>query len=185
MVALAGWIDYWAAKYDGAYDAVLEPLAGRPEFGPDEVATVYRWKYRKLWPQRKIDRMRALPDSKVRLYTRRAFENRDQLAALLILTLIPGADAAGASAILTAQDPERYTVMDRRALQSLTALHRWQPDDQGRRASASSWLEYLEACRGLQTETGRPLRTIDRALWAANGDADAIAHAGRPGSSGT
>jgi hypothetical protein len=66
--------------------------------------------------------MRELADEQEASLSRRAFLCDDELGALLILTLIPGARAAGASAMLTAYDPARFTVMDTRALQSLTAL---------------------------------------------------------------
>jgi hypothetical protein len=69
--------------------------------------------------------MRAFPEQQVVALSRRAFSCSDELGALVILTLIPGASAAGASAILTAHDPTRYTVMDVRALQSLITLDLW------------------------------------------------------------
>jgi hypothetical protein len=50
--------------------------------------------------------------------------------------------------MLTAYDPARLTVMDTRALQSLTALGRWS-EDQGPGASCLTWLAYLETCREL------------------------------------
>jgi hypothetical protein len=113
--------------------------------------------------------MRAFPENQLRALTKRAFACDDELGALCILTLIPGLNAAGASAVLTAQNPERYTVMDVRALASLTALGRWDADTHGTKASALAWPEYLEACRAIAKGTDHGLRIVDRALWTANG----------------
>jgi hypothetical protein len=84
----------------------------------------------------------------------------------MILTLIPGSRAAGASALLTARDPSRYTVMDVRAIRSLAALKLWS-EDQGTRASCLRWPDYLAACRDIARRTNRSLRPVDRALWSA------------------
>ena len=114
--------------------------------------------------------MRAFPEEQISLLTRRAFVCADDLGALLILTLIPGVRAAGQSAILTARDSERYTVMDVRALRSLIMMGLWHETDQGAApASCLTWLHYLDVCRELAQSCGRSLRTVDRALWAANG----------------
>ena len=165
------WIDHWSAQYPVASDATLEPLASKHAFSHDDLEILYRWKFRGLWPQRKINLMRAFPEHHVASLSQRAFACSDELGALMILTLIPGARAAGASAILTARDPARYTVMDVRALQSLITLELWS-EDQGVIASCLAWPDYLVACRELADRVDRPLRTVDRALWAANGRAD-------------
>lgn len=113
--------------------------------------------------------MRAFPEEQISLLTRRAFVCADDLGALLILTLIPGVRAAAASAILTVRDSERYTVMDVRALRSLIMMGLWSETDQGTAASCLTWLHYLDVCRELAHRSDRSLRTVDRALWAANG----------------
>jgi hypothetical protein len=166
------WIDRWSVRYPAAWDAALEPLAGNRAFSHDDLEVLYRWKFRGLWPQRKINLMRAFPEHDVASLSRRAFACSDELGALVILTLIPGARAAGASAILTAHDPARYTVMDGRALQSLIALKLWS-EDQGVVASCLAWPDYLAVCRALANRVERSLRTVDRALWTANGRAAA------------
>jgi hypothetical protein len=163
---LQGWIDRWSAEHPSAWDTKIERLAGRPAFYHKDLEILYEWKFRGLWPQRKVRLMLAFPEQQVASLSRRAFSCSDELGALMILTLIPGARAAGASAILTAFDPTRYTVMDVRALQSLTMLERWS-GDQGAVASCLAWPDYLDVCRGLANQVDRPLRTVDRALWAA------------------
>lgn len=166
---LQQWIDHWSEQYPTSYDDPLASLQNVESLGHDDAEALYRWKFRGLWPQRKINQMRAVPETEIRALTKRAFLCEDELGALLILSLLPGLSAAGSSAVLAAQQPERYTVMDVRALASLIALGRWDQERQGTEASAIMWPEYLAACRDMSTRTSRSLRAVDRALWKANG----------------
>jgi len=62
-----------------------------------------------------------------------------------------------ASAILTAIDQERYTIIDFRALEALgisSAYH-----------TVDSYLKYLAHCRLLACQNNVRLRELDRALW--------------------
>jgi len=138
-------------------------------FTHDDLAAVYKWKYRGLWPKGKIEIMRAFPEAES--LSRRAFACPDELGALLILSLIPGARAAGASATLMAQKPDVFTVMDGRAINSLIWLQRWSAERQGTAASALRWLEYLDQCRDISARTSRSLREVDRALYTSDGRA--------------
>ncbi len=61
-----------------------------------------------------------------------------------------------ASAILTAMDPERYTVLDVRALEALGVKD---GDD------IDLYVAYVEACRRLAKQYGVTLRDFDRANW--------------------
>lgn len=165
---LQEWIDRWSAEYPLAWDADVGELAGKQAFCHEDLVTLYKWKFRGLWPQRKINSMLAFPEEQVSSLSRRAFSCPDELGALVILTLIPGARAAGASTILTAHDPTRYTVMDGRAIKSLITLRLWS-ESQGVAASCLAWPGYLDVCRGVANRVDRPLRHVDRALWAAKG----------------
>lgn len=77
--------------------------------------------------------------------------------AVAVLTALRGVGIPMASAILTAINPVRYTVLDFRALQSL-GLKNW-PE------SFAFYVAYLKACRELAAKYGKLLRTLDRALW--------------------
>jgi hypothetical protein len=77
--------------------------------------------------------------------------------AVAVLTALHGVEIPMASAILTAIDPERYTILDFRALQSL-GVENW-PD------TFEFYVAYLNACRQLAARHGKSLRTLDRALW--------------------
>ncbi len=102
--------------------------------------------------------------------TSRAFACNDDLGALLVVCQLAGPGPALGSVFLMANAPDRYTVMDTRALKSLRALGLIPP---GRAdATAADWLDYLRACRALASKVGASLRTIDRALYQANGSTD-------------
>jgi hypothetical protein len=165
---LTSWLDSWAAAYPVASDEVLAPLRARASFRRGDVEVVYAWKFRRLWAANKIEAMMRMDESSVIELTARAFTCADELGALLLISLIPGAGAAGASAVLMAHDPERFTVMDSRAVASLSYLGLWSVSRSGG-ASFLGWPGYLRTCRELAVSTRRSLRTVDRALWAANG----------------
>lgn len=155
------WIDKWSEKYPVSYDTGLKKLAGREAFTPDDLEMIYKWKYRGLWPKRKIESMRAFPAGQVESLSRRAFLCADDLGALRILMLIPGAQAAGASAILMAHNPDLFTVMDVRAIKSLIWLKRWSAEEQGTKASSLRWPDY----------PGQPgIRPGIRECWLAPGE---------------
>jgi hypothetical protein len=77
--------------------------------------------------------------------------------AVGVLTALHGVGIPMASAILTAINPERYTILDFRALQSL-GVENW-PE------SVGFYVAYLNACRQLANVHGKSLRILDRALW--------------------
>jgi hypothetical protein len=77
--------------------------------------------------------------------------------AVAVLTALHGVGIPMASAILTAINPERYTILDFRALQSLEVAN-WSE-------SVGFFVSYLEACRELAAKHGKSLRALDRALW--------------------
>jgi hypothetical protein len=64
-----------------------------------------------------------------------------------------------ASAILTAINPERFTIIDFRALESLAIT------DRQAYYTIDFFIDYLQFCRGLANQCRVGLRTLDRALW--------------------
>ena len=78
-------------------------------------------------------------------------------AAVAVLVGLRGVQAPVASAILTAIDPERFTIIDFRALEALGVSNA--------NVTIDFYLEYLAACRALAHQHHVKLRTIDRALW--------------------
>ncbi len=88
---------------------------------------------------------------------------RTERAAIAVLTGLSGVDVPVASAVMTAVAPDKYTVIDFRALWSL-GVERvpWH--------SVVYYLRYLAACRSIAARAGTDLRTLDRALWSYSRD---------------
>jgi hypothetical protein len=78
-------------------------------------------------------------------------------AAVAVLMGLSGVQVPVASAILTAIDPERITIIDFRPSEALNVI---QPS-----INIGVYLSYLDKCRELAKENNVPLRTLDRALW--------------------
>lgn len=162
------WARAWAALYDDD-DTSLDELVGQTEFGRRELEIVLKWKLEPRFWGRALRLIAGISDDEISSATRRAFEDDDDLRAIERLTTLPAVGIPIASAILTAQDPNRYTVADFKALASLHAL-RYLEGSGNRPNWRSWWLPYLDTCRFLSSSWGMSLRDADRALWAANGD---------------
>jgi hypothetical protein len=90
--------------------------------------------------------------------TRAAFDTSDEAARMGMLSGLRGVGVPVASALLHFAVPDRYPILDVRALESL-----------GRKGRSvypvSFWVAYLHACRELAAEHRVSLRTLDKALW--------------------
>lgn len=78
-------------------------------------------------------------------------------AAVAVLCGLRGVLVPVASAIFTATFPERFTVIDFRALETLGV--KLEPP------TVEHYLQYLDFCRGKAREMALSLRDLDRALW--------------------
>ena len=137
-------------------DEALE--AGRKirngDYGRENLMVIVRWKSRRsahwLDDNSEIDISRAL---------RFACDPRtSEKSAIEALDRLVGVGIPMASAILTAAFPEKYTVIDWRALESLG-------NDDTQAQKIDYYLQYLAACRDFAVRFKVPLRTLDRALW--------------------
>ena len=81
--------------------------------------------------------------------------------AVAVLCGLRGVDVAMASAMLTAMNRERFTVIDWRALKALGVEKSWLTTD--------DYLEYLAYCRAKAIEYQISLRDLDRAWWQVGG----------------
>jgi hypothetical protein len=68
-----------------------------------------------------------------------------------------GGDVPVASAIMALVYPDKYTILDFRALEAL--------GDTSRRNSVTFYLHYLRYCVALAKKWGLSLRDLDHALW--------------------
>jgi hypothetical protein len=145
-----------AARY--LYDDDTEALAaGRRIAGGDYSRTnleaIFRWKT----GGRGISRLHRNSDLEISDALRLAACAQTERAAIAVLCGLGGVEIPVASAILTAINLERYTIIDYRALESLGVVATWHTVD--------SYLGYLNQCRELARQNGVTLRELDRALW--------------------
>ena len=145
-----------ATRYQ--YDDDAEALdAGRRikcgECSRSNLEIIFRWKTR----GRGIGRLEGNSEDEIADALRLAVQAKTERAAISVLCGLFGVEIPVASAILTAIDPERYTIIDVRALQSLGV------DDDPK--TVDYYLEYLKHCRELAGQNSVSLRDLDRALW--------------------
>lgn len=149
-------IDALASKYAYADDSdALQ--AGRRirmgEFSRENLLAIYKWKTN----GRGISRIRWNSDEEIVDALRLAVNAKTERAAISVLVGLCGVEVPVASAILTAIDPQRYTIIDFRALAALGQTNK--------NRSVDYYLSYLSTCRRMAQEHSVTLRTLDRALW--------------------
>ncbi len=83
-----------------------------------------------------------------------------------ILTLLHGVGVPMASALLMVWQPDQHTVIDVRAVKSL--VNNSEIDDPAPDLYPP-YMKYLDKCKEISKRCGRSLRTVDRALYKANG----------------
>ncbi|OBK77570.1 hypothetical protein [Mycobacterium sp. 1274761.0] len=161
----ADWIDYWAALYDHDSDhQVLNEVGPRVRkrgcYDRSDLLTVGRWKTARV-----LSRLDSNSDAMIRDITLTAMTAPEPIQHL-VLTLLNGVLVPVASSLLMVWQPELHTVIDVRAVNSLVAHgeiadpapHPYPP-----------YMDYLNACRAISRRCDRSLRTVDRALYKANG----------------
>lgn len=121
--------------------------------GWTNVEDIFKWKTR----GRGISRLRRNSDEEIADALSLAVRAKTERAAVAVLLGLRGVDVPVASAILTVTFPERYTVIDFRALEAL--------DNKSSDRSVNFYLAYLDTCRRLAIENNISLRDLDRALW--------------------
>lgn len=120
---------------------------------------IYRWK-----SARSVGHLARNKPEDIDRCLKQAVDAWDDSAAMTALvrvsakqTGLHGVQVPVASAILTAINPKRFTVIDYKALYSLG-----HPQSS---PNVDFYLEYLSACRDIATAQNIGLRTLDRALW--------------------
>ena len=120
---------------------------------------IFRWK-----AARAVHHLSKNKTKDIRRCLTEAVNAKDDRSAIVALvrdssleTGLHGIQVPVASAILTAIFPNRFTVIDYKALASLGC-----PQDF---PGVGFYLEYLRTCRRIKDENRVSLRTLDRALW--------------------
>jgi hypothetical protein len=144
-----------AARYDYGDDAAALDAGQRIATGDYNLTNLKRiisWK-----SPRSIGRAERNTEADVTDALRSAVSAKTDRAAVAVLIGLRGVDVPVASAILAAINPDRFTIIDYRALESL-GVKRLSP-------TVDFYLEYLAHCRHLASKHGVSLRDLDRALW--------------------
>jgi hypothetical protein len=152
-----------AAEYEYEDNADALEAGKRIQAGDHSLAnllTIAKWKSR-----RSSGRILGNTEAEVADALRLAVSATTERAAVAVLTGLRGVDVPVASAILAAIDPARFTIIDRRALESL-GIERPSP-------TVDFYLEYLAHCRQLASANGVSLRELDQALWQWSKSANA------------
>lgn len=90
--------------------------------------------------------------------TSAALATENERLRIEALRSLRGVEIPTASVLLSFAFPDRYTIIDVRALESL--------GHPGRSVyTVNYWLDYLRACRRIAAENGMTLRELDKALW--------------------
>lgn len=127
----------------------------RPEF-----LTVCRWKTARSAPKVASNSAAA-----IRAASRRAFRTEGIVEQISHMLALAGVGVPTASVLLHFAFPDRFPILDVRALESLGVT--------GRSSYAPSfWADYVTTCRELATMHGVSLRTLDKALWQYSKESD-------------
>lgn len=148
----------YAARYPSEDDrdvlAIGRDARDRGHYTLEEFVRLCRWKTPRSGPlvaQNSTD----LVEARTRVALSETSAERERIEALRSLW---GVEWATASVLLHFAYPERYPILDKRALHALGV----------RAPSAYSfrfWESYVAACRGLAEQAGVDGRTLDQALW--------------------
>jgi hypothetical protein len=90
--------------------------------------------------------------------TRVAFATEDETERMAALCALRGVNLPTASVLLHFAFPDRYPIIDWRALESLGQPR--QPT-----YTIEYWRTYVDACRKLAAQAGVTMRVLDKALW--------------------
>lgn len=148
----------YAARYpasdDDAVLAIGRAVRRRGHYTLPEFTTVCRWKTPRSAPLVATNTAGEVETATL-IALGEASSDPERMEALRSLA---GVEYATASVLLHIAYPERYPILDRRALHALGVTS---PVTY----SLRFWTEYVEAYRRLLVEAGVDGRTLDRALW--------------------
>jgi hypothetical protein len=137
-----------------AKDQVMEDAGRRIATGDvsrPNLEAIYRWK-----SARRIGLLDNNTDAEIEQALKQAMAAADVKEAVEALITLAGVGVKMASAILTAINPERYTVLDFRALEALNVKTSENVD---------LYAQYVEDCRSMAKKYGVTMRDFDRANW--------------------
>ena len=146
----------WSARYDTKGDDEALAAGTRVasgDYSAENLGVIFKWKTR----NRGVSRLSKNTAAEIADALRLAILAETDRSAISVLRGLSGVETPVASAILTTINPERYTVIDFRALHALGT----ETADR----SVPFYLLYLSYCRATAKEHNLTLRNFDRALW--------------------
>lgn len=155
-------IEEYARKYDESYrdtdgdqfeNEIKVWLKDHRYLDKERFVEIGRWK-----SKRPSKWYRSNSDSLVREITQFSFATDNEEARIKSLLVLSGVSYPLASTILHFAFPDKYPIMDFRALWSLG----W---EQPKVYSFAFWQEYCGKIRRISEDTGVSVRTVDKALW--------------------
>src|SRR3989344_1974542 len=149
---------YSSAEDVGAMEAGKQINKGR--YTRRNLEIIFRWKI----GGRGITRLQKNTDAEIADALALAVAAKTERSSIAVLLGLCGVAVPVASAILTAINPDKYTLIDFRALEALGT------DSKDR--TVDFYLKYLDACRHLSQRHGVTLRKLDRALWQWSSERD-------------
>jgi hypothetical protein len=196
---LTDWLRHFESKYEVESDDVVMSIANNKKgyLTPGEVEMVFRWKLQpNHFPRARHDLeiFESLHSGEVVRKTGLAFEAASDREALEALRGLPQvkmkSSVAVASCILMVLNVQSYTVIDRRANETLVGLKNYLIKNNSNasemrslkqffsdfnppenfEAKSKDWEAYMKICRELSELSGMTLRSLDRALYSAKGD---------------
>jgi hypothetical protein len=162
------------AEEEDMYEEEVARLKSLPtafeedEWSRDDIEWIIEWKVG-VFVKPVLRNLRENDDEKVQTRVEEAVHETSIRSKVEALTSLQGVGVPVASAILLFIDPERFTVIDKRAwgaLREMEYIDRELSED----PSVDEYLMYLGACWTLANEYDVSLRTLDMALWALGGD---------------
>ena len=150
-------IEALAARYDFDVDddvaAAGAAARQRGHYTKPELSLLCEWK-----SVRSRSRVARNSDVFVETITRAAFATDDEIERMTALCALRGVETPTASVLLHFAFPDRYPIIDWRALESLG-------DPEQATYPVRYWLAYVDACRTLAKDAGVSMRVLDKALW--------------------
>jgi hypothetical protein len=201
---LVFWLKAQSLNYDHKFDQSILLIAdSHPGFLTKlDLMEIYKWKLQArhfVSARRQLDEFEEKFLGEIEQKTGLAFLASSDIEALEHLRGLPQIklkdSVAVASCLLMVLNPNLYTVIDRRANETLCnlkavlsgfekneqlmniqeLLERYRPSTSFE-ARSRDWSLYLQICRKLASFSGLTLRELDRALYSAKGDFSALAN---------
>lgn len=145
--------DTLPSRRSDALGARLEQAVQREFMTRDDLVAVAKWK----WPGGRTRQLAAQnTEEEVQEITRVAFSANSERLRIGSLRALRGVNWPMASVILHFAFPDRFPILDVRAMRTVEGSTIY---------TFEKWMQYAELCRKTAQRMGVTMRVLDRALW--------------------